>query len=129
MLCTVLYSLWLPLLVAVISLVRFGPQMLVPASFPELQQFLVLFALAWPSAIPLTLALRLLHRRSRILTYACAVIFGPLSCLAVIIGGLLGYPGVVIYTVAVSLPVWALLGVFALTAKRKSGQGLSSRAA
>ena len=129
MLRTVLCSLWLPLLVVVISVIRFGPGMLGPGSPAELQQLLVLFALAWPSAIPLTLALRLLHRRARILAYACAVIFGLLSCFAVIVGGLLGYPGVVIYTVAVSLPVWAILGVFALANKRKGSQSLGSRAA
>ncbi len=129
MLRTVLFSLWLPVLVLAISLVRFGPRVLGPGPVPDLEQLLVLFALAWPSAIPLTLALRLLHRRSKLLAYACAVFFGLVSYFAVLLGGLMGYPGVVGYTVAVSLPVWALLGVLAVADKRKGGQGLGSRTA
>ena len=119
MIRTVFCSLWLPILVVVVSLVRFGPRMLGSGSISELEQFLVLFVLAWPSAIPLTLALRLLHRHSMILAYACAVVFGLLSYFAVLIGGLMGYAGVVGYTVAVSTPVWVLLGVFVLAERRR----------
>ena len=70
MIRTILYSLWLPLLVVGISVVRFGFQFGI--SGPDLNQFLMLFALGWPAAAPLTLAVRLVHRRSPVLAIVCA---------------------------------------------------------
>ncbi len=137
---TILYSLWLPVLVVVVSAFRFGfntplegpgfmgtimlgsggwsslsslegPGFMGTIMF--LMSFVTLFALAWPAAIPLTLAVRLLHRRSQVLAYVCALILGAGSVLAVIVGGLFGPVGVVVYTLIAALPAWILLGILA----------------
>ncbi len=111
MIRTILYALWLPILVLVVSAVRFGFTM--PLEGPGLMGIVTLFALAWPAAIPLTLAIRRLHRRSRILAYGCAVVLGLGSAWTVILGGLFGPIGVVLYTLIASLPAWILLGILA----------------
>ena len=78
---TILYSLWLPALVLIISVVRFGIDGF--GAWPGLADVLWLFGLAWPAGISLTLAVRLMHRRphalSRILAYGCAVVLGLVS--------------------------------------------------
>ena len=86
MIRTILYSLWLPVLVIVVSVIRFGFN--TPLEGPGfmgitmlLMSVVTLFALAWPAAIPLTLAVRLLHRRSQVLAYVCALILGAGSVL------------------------------------------------
>ncbi len=117
MIRTILYSLWLPLLVVGISVVRFGFQFVI--SGPDFNQFLALFALGWPAAVPLTLAVRLVHRRSRVLALLCALVLGPVALVGAIVGGLLGPIGVVVYPVVASLPAWALLGILALTQRGK----------
>ena len=115
---TILYSLWLPVLVIVVSFIRFGftaplegPGIMGAAMF--LTSVATLFVLAWPAAIPLTLAVRLLHRRSPVLAYLCALILGAGSVWAVIMGGLFGPVGVVVYALIMSIPAWALLGIVA----------------
>ena len=120
MIRTILYSLWLPLLVVGISVVRFGFQFGI--SGPDLNQFLMLFALGWPAAVPLTLAVRLVHRRSPVLAIVCALVLGPVALAGAIMGGLLGPVGVVGYPVAASLPAWVLLGILALTQRGKRSQ-------
>ena len=120
MIRTILYSPWLPLLVVGISVVRFGFQFGI--SGPDLNQFLLLFALGWPAAGPLTLAVRLVHRRSPVLAIVCALVLGPVALAGAIMGGLLGPVGVVGYPVAASLPAWVLLGILALTQRGKRRQ-------
>ena len=120
MIRTILYSLWLPILVVAIAVVRFGFQFVL--SGPDLNQFLVLFALAWPAAVPLTLAVRLVHRRSPVLAIVCALVLGPVALAGAIMGGLLGPVGVVGYPVVASLPAWALLGILALTQRGRRSQ-------
>ncbi len=78
-----------------------------------------LVVLGWPSGIPLTLAILLLHRRARLLAYVCAVVLAPFSVLAFILGGLLGEIGVLAYAVVVSLPAWIALGIVALLQSRR----------
>ena len=96
---TIVFSLWLPVLVLVISFVRFSGDWIVEG--PGVTGVLWLVGLAWPAAIPLTLAVRRIlrrsHRLSRILGYGCAVVLGLVSAWGVIVGGLLGPIGVVAY--------------------------------
>ena len=113
MLRTLLLSLWLPLGVAGLGLLRFGPQ---PGLFsaPALLGLVV----AWPGGIPLTLALRRLHARSRPAAITCAALLGPLTVFAATAGGLFGPPGIWIYAGAVSLPAWLVLWL----QRRRAGQ-------
>ena len=109
---TILFSLWMPALVLVISFVRFGIDGF--GNGPGVTGVLWLFGLAWPVGISLTLAVRLMHRRpqvlSRVLAYGCAVVLGLVSAWGVIMGGLFGPIGVV-YPLAASPPAWIILGV------------------
>ena len=120
MIRNILYSLWLPLLVVGVSVARFGLNSVF--SGPDLNQVLMLFALSWPAAAPLTLAVRLVHRRSPVLAIVCALVLGPVALAGAIIGGLLGPVGVVGYPVAASLPAWVLLGILALTQRGRRSQ-------
>ena len=121
---TIIYSLWLPILVLAASLVRFGFE--APADGPGLIGVLMLIALTWPAAIPLTLAVRLINRRAPVLSYVCAVVFGLGSAYMATIGGLFGPVGVVVYTMAASVPAWIVLGI--LVVFGLSARGQTSRA-
>jgi hypothetical protein len=110
---TVVYSLWLPIAVVLVSYLRFGiagGNGTFEFFLAEPMAMLMLFAIAWPCAIPLTVAIRLLHQRSPAMAYLGAAVLGPLSVIAVVVGGLLGIAGVAVYSVAVSLPAWIALG-------------------
>ena len=110
---TIVFSLWLPVLVLVISFVRFSGDWIVEG--PGVTGILWLVGLAWPAAIPLTLGVRRIlrrsHRLSRILGYGCAVVLGLVSAWGVIVGGLFGPIGVVLYPLVASLPAWIILRV------------------
>ena len=106
---TILSSLWLPVLVLTISLVRFGPGGMAHGS--GLADILWLFALTWPAAIPLTWAVRLMHRRSRLLAYGCGAVLGLAAAWGAIAGGLLGPVGVVAWVLVPALPAWIILKV------------------
>ncbi len=113
---TVLFALWLPVVVLLVSLLRFGFEGMVTMDATAFGQLVVL---GWPSGIPLMLAILLLHRRARLMAYVCAVVLAPFSVLAFILGGLLGSVGVLIYAVVVSLPAWIALGIVALLQSRR----------
>ncbi len=70
-----------------------------------------LFIVAWPASIPLSLALALLHRRSRLAAYLCAGPLIPLSLAGFVVAGLLQSEVVVVLVTALSLPVWIVLVV------------------
>ena len=112
----ILFALWLPVAVLVVSLLRFGFEGMVTM---DATSFVQLVVLGWPSGIPLTLAVLLLHRRVQLPAYVCAVVLAPLSVLAFILGGLFG-PFVLVYAVVVSLPAWVALGIVALLQSRRS---------
>ena len=117
---TIIFSLWLPILVLAAAFVRFGFE--APADGPGLVGILMLFALTWPAAIPLTLAVRLINRRAPVLSYVCALVLGLGSAYMATVGGLLGPVGVIVYTIVASLPAWIVLGIlviFGLSAKRQ----------
>ena len=112
----VLFALWLPVVVLVVSLLRFGLEGMVTMDAMSLVQLVVF---GWPSGIPLTLAVLLLYRRVQLLAYVCAVVLAPFSVLAFILGGLFG-PFVLAYALVVSLPAWVALGIVALLQSRRS---------
>ena len=105
---TILFSLWLPVLVLITSLVRFGVQGIGHAGATDI---LWLFALTWPAAIPLTWAVRGMHRHSPLLASGCVVVLGLAAAWGTIAGGLLGPIGVVAYALVAALPAWIILKV------------------
>ena len=107
---TILSSLWLPVLVLIISLFRFGAEGIVHAGATDI---FWLFALTWPAAIPLTWAVRLMHRHSPLLASGCAAVLGLATAWGAIVGGLLGPIGVVAYALLAALPAWIILKVLA----------------
>ena len=137
MIRTLKLSLWLPIGVVVLSVIRFGfdPSFstgFVPMLF-SLPAMVFGLVFAWPGGIPLTRALERLHPVSRPATYACAAVLCPLSVAATTIGGLFGPPGIWIYAGIVSLPAWLVLWLLRWRARRlaalggseQSGAGLS----
>ena len=110
---TLKLSLWLPIGVVVLSVIRFGFDPSVSTGFVPMLFSLpaMVFGLvvAWPGGIPLTRALERLHPVSRPATYACAAVLCPLSVGAATIGGLFGPLGIWIYAGIVSLPAWLVL--------------------
>ena len=116
---TLVLSLWLPLGVAALGLLRFGLQ-------PGLVSAPALLGLvaAWPGGIPLTAALQRLRARSRRAAAACAALLGPLTVLAATVGGLFGPPGIWIYAGIVSLPAWLVLWLLQRRAPRPAGPAL-----
>ena len=107
---TILSSLWLPVLVLIISLFRFGAEGITHAGATDI---LWLFALTWPAAIPLTWAVRLMHRHSPLLACGCAAVLGLAAAWGAIVGGLLGPIGVVAWALVAALPAWIILKVLA----------------
>ena len=108
-----LLSLWMPSLVLVVDVFLFLGWLCGTGTLAGLPDFLLSItlglALGWLLAIPLTMAVFLLHRRSRIVAYVCGVALVPLQFVAYVVGGLfLGSVGILI-AVAVSLPAWAVL--------------------
>ena len=63
----------------------------------------------WPTSIPLSLALVLIHRRSRLTAYLCAALLIPPSIAGFIVAGLLQSEVAAILVTAVSLPGWIAL--------------------
>lgn len=121
---TLILSLWLPIGVVLLTVIRFGfgaasPEGLVPMLF-SLPAMVIGLAFAWPGGIPLTLALQRLHAHSRPATIACAAVLCPLTVGAATVGGLFGPIGIWIYAGIVSLPAWLVLWVWK-TGLRRNG--------
>ncbi len=120
-------ALWLPLAILVVSAIRFGGLpldserggggMLIAVA---LIGSMVLFA--WIAALPLTLAVTRIHRRARVLAYACGAVLGPLTVFAAVIGGLFGPVGIVLYTLVFSIPAWIALGITARVQRNRTGR-------
>ena len=111
----ILLSLWLPVLVAAVSVLWSGGARL-GESVTNPMEAVLFFALGWPFAIPSTLAVFLLHRHSRIAAYLCGVVLVPLSVLAWIGTGVLG-PGIFICAAILPVPAWVVLLVARLRGK------------
>ena len=118
-------ALWLPLAILVVSAIRFGGL----PSDSEGGGILIAVALigsmvlfAWIAALPLTLAVTRIHRRARVLAYACGAVLGPLTVFAAVIGGLFGPVGIVLYTLVFSIPAWIALGITARVQRNRTGR-------
>jgi len=117
------FPLWLPLAILVVSAIRFatlspGEEVWGLASAAAMIALMVLFA--WIAAFPLTLAVTFLHRRVRVLAYVCAAVLAPLTVYGAVIGGLFGPIGIVAYPLVLSLPAWIALGITVLVQRRRS---------
>ena len=77
-----------------------------------------LFILAWPASVPLSLALVLLHRRSRLVAYLMAVVLVPLTLIGFLLAGLLLWGILAIASAALSLPAWTALLLFRVLQQR-----------
>ena len=112
---TVIFSLCLPLLVAAAFVIHFatGWTTFEREDLEFGAVFLsTLLVLVWPTSTPLSLAVILLHRRSRLAAYLCAVVLVPLSIIGFIFAGLLQWEIFVIAVAALALPAWlALLAI------------------
>ena len=117
----VLLSLWLPLMVLAVSAIRFG---LGSVEDVPRDQLVGLFGVAWPAAIPLTLALVLLARSSTSVAWVMGLILVALTVPAVIAAGLLGTSGILGTGIVLSLPAWIALLVVRL--KKGGGKGKSA---
>ena len=109
---TVALSLLLPLVVAAAFVIHFATGW---TTFErEDLEFGVAFLsslliVVWPASIPLSLALILLHRRSRLASYLCGALLIPPSIVGFIVAGLLQSEFFVILVAALSLPAWIVL--------------------
>ena len=113
----VLLSLWLPAGIVLVSVVRFrGLQTFEGAS--DLGTLFWPLVLAWPAAIPLTLAVLRILPRSRTLAWLCAMALGPISIITVSVSGILGPAAIIITGALASLPAWLTLGLLALLSGR-----------
>ncbi len=122
-----LLSLWMPLLVLVAAVVWFagwlggtGPSVGLPYYLLSITPAL---ALGWLLAIPLTMSVFLLHRRSHIVAYVCGAALVPLSFVAYVVGGLFLGPVGILIAVALSLPAWDVL----LVVRRRQHCALSHK--
>ena len=68
-----------------------------------------LAVVVWPTSIPLSLALILLHRRFRLTAGLCAALLIPLSIAGFIVAGLLQSEVAAILVAALSAPAWIAL--------------------
>ena len=106
---SLLLSLWLPVALLALALVRL-PGMPEAAGLPPWSALPKLLPV-WFAGLSLTFALRLLHRRSRAVAIVCGVALVPISAYAVMLGGLFGPPGILLYAALASLPAWIALAV------------------
>ena len=111
---TTVLSLMLTLVVAVAFVIHFAigwttfEQEDLEFGFAFLSSLLIV---VWPASIPLSLALTLLHRRSRLVAYPCAGLLIPLSIVGFMVAGLLQSQVAAVLVAALSLPVWIVLVV------------------
>ena len=68
-----------------------------------------LLVVVWLTSIPLSLALILLHRRSRLTAYLCGALLIPPSIAGFIVAGLLQSEVAAVLVAALSLPAWIAL--------------------
>ena len=118
-----LYSAWLPLSIILIAFYRFfgwfpifhpESDALAVDSMPMLWDFIYLLLITLPSAVPVTIAMLLIYRRTRITALIVGAITVPIATFAGLVGGLLGPLGVFLYVQAAGLPAWITLGILAL---------------
>ena len=68
-----------------------------------------LFVFMWPSSIPLSLALLLLHRRSPSAAYLSGAVLVPLTIMGFVVAGLAQSGLLAVAVAALSVPAWIVL--------------------
>lgn len=121
----VLISLWLPALVLVISVARFGSGF-VTAPEEGYATMATQLGIGWLGVIPLTMALMLLKPLSGLWFGICSVALGFFSVLAFIVGGLFGAAGVASSLVSLSIPAFVVY--FVMRTGKGGGSGARSKA-
>ena len=113
--------LWLPLAILVVSVIRFGGLPLDGGGMPDAVAMIgSMVVFTWIAALPLTLAVDLLHRRVRVLAYAFGAVLAPITVFAALIGGLFGPIGIVAYPLVFSAPAWIALGITVLVQRNRT---------
>lgn len=120
----VLISLWLPALVLVVSVARFGSGF-VTAPEEGYATMATQLGIGWLGVIPLTMALMLLKPLSGLWFGICAVVLGFFSVLAFIVGGLFGAAGVASSLVSLSIPAFVVY--FVMRTGKGGGSGARSK--
>ena len=120
---TFLYSIWVPISVVVLYLIRFGMMSLdtnlsMPDLYEDASSYLMLL-ISWPFGMSITLAFQKLFRQAPKTAIFTIVVFAPLCALAVTVGGLLGPVGVAAFTIFISLPVWLQFFVIRIIHNRR----------
>lgn len=122
---TAALSLFMPLVVAVAFVIHFATGWTtferedLEFGFALLSSLMVV---VWPASFPLSLALILLHRRSRLTAWLCAALLIPLSIAGFIVAGLLQSEVAAVLVAALSLPAWMAL----LLVNRRHGRARSA---
>lgn len=116
----IVLSLWLPM--GVLAVGQACAASVGRAGLPNPTDILWLLALTWPASLPLTLAVRLMHNRSRAVAYVCAVILGVLSVCSIFLGMYLGFLGMIVSVLAMSVPAWMVLGILIMVGNRGARQ-------
>ena len=118
-----LFSVWVPLSVVALYMIRFGILATgldqSPVHLPtDVGSYLGLLV-AWVCGMSITLAFKKLFGVKPKTGIFMVIIFAPLTAFAATVGGLLGAPGVAVYTLVVSLPVWMIFFILKLIQTRK----------
>jgi len=105
--------LWLPFGILLVTASKGLPL------FIEPQAWLSLIVLA-PFGLPLALACRALRCDGYSVTaWTTFIVLAPATVLAVLLGGLLGPLGIVVYAIVLSLPAWAVYVFFRYRSKNQ----------
>ncbi|WP_156013481.1 hypothetical protein [Thioalkalivibrio sp. HK1] len=110
--------LWLPIALILQSLVRFGPEFF---GQPMIGEMILSTIAPAPFGLPLALACACLwrhgFRKTAILSF---VLLAPLSLVGIVVGGLLGLPGMTLISLLLSLPAWAIFSISLFLSKRRA---------
>lgn len=119
-LCLVGVPLWLPLAHLAITVV-YSDSLSIPfVIWSAIQAFAPIYVSAWIAAHPLSLAVGLLHARSRVLAYICAVTLGALTAGLTPAFSPPGPLGIMLVAVIIALPAWAILGIVSLVQRNRA---------
>lgn len=109
---------WLPIALILQSLVRFGPEFF---RQPMIGEMILSTIAPAPFGLPLALACACLwwHGRRMTATLCFAILAFP-SVVGIVVGGLLGLPGMALISLLLSLPAWAIFAGSLFLSKRRA---------
>ncbi|MBF2759149.1 MAG: hypothetical protein ISN28_02595 [Ectothiorhodospiraceae bacterium AqS1] len=109
---------WLPIALILQSLVRFGPAFF---QQPMIGEMILSTIGPAPFGLPLALACACLWRHGlrKTAVFSFAVLALP-SLFGIVVGGLLGLPGMALISLLFSLPAWAIFALSLLLAKYRA---------